>query len=225
MILYVNGDSHSNGHDAVIQDFPNLEVSYGNLIAKKLGAELVCEAESGCSNDSIIDRTLKYLDTNTPDFIIIGWSTWERETWYYDNKSYNITSSGVDTVHPMLQDYYKEWVIDSVKPYVQRQREQDAHLKIYLFHKYLVSKKIKHLFFNAYSFFFYINAYNNPKYYWGENDMNYLHPYDVKMTYYQWLENKGFKPANPKFFHYGADAHEAWAEFLLPKIKSIIDSN
>lgn len=225
MILYVNGDSHSNGHDAVIKDFPNLEVSYGNLIAQKLDAELVCEAESGCSNDSIIDRTLKYLETSTPDFIIIGWSTWERETWTFDKKSYSITSSGVDTVHPMLQDFYKEWVIDSVKPYVQRQREQDAHLKIYLFHKYLLAKNIKHLFFNAYSCFFHIHAYDDPKYYWGHMDQNYIEPYNVNMTYFKWLEDRRFKPTRPEFYHYGPDAHKAWADFLLPKIKSIIDSN
>lgn len=225
MILYVNGDSHSNGHDAVIQDFPNLEVSYGNVIAKKLGAELVCEAESGCSNDSIIERTLKYLETNTPDFVIIGWSTWERETWFWNGQPYNFTSSGTDSVHPMLQEFYKEWVVDSVKPHVQQQRERDAHTKIYLLHKLLQSKNIKHLFFNCYSFFFYNRQYNDPKYYWGDNDINYIHPYDIKMTYYEWLKNQGFKPTNPKFFHYGVDGHQAWADFLLPKIKSIIDSN
>jgi len=220
MILYVNGDSHSAGHDAGGPEF-----AYGRNIADGLGYDYICDAVAGCSNDSIIDRTLKYLESNTPDLIVIGWSTWERETWFWNNEPYNFTSSGTDSVHPMLQEFYKEWVIDSVKPYVQRQREQDAHLKIYLFHKLLQAKNIKHLFFNSYSFFFYKKQYNDPKYYWGENDINYLHPYDVKMTYYQWLENKGFKPANPKFFHYGADAHQAWADFLLPKIKSIIDNN
>ena len=55
--------------------------------------------------------------------------------------------------------------------------------------------------------------------------INYVHPYDLKMTYYEWLKNQGFKPVTPEFYHYGADAHEAWADFLLPKIKSIIDNN
>ena len=45
------------------------------------------------------------------------------------------------------------------------------------------------------------------------------------MTYYEWLKNQGFKPVNPEVYHYGADAHRAWADFLLPKIKLIIDSN
>ena len=219
MIFYVNGDSHSAGHDAGGPEF-----AYGRYVAEAVNAEYVCDAVAGCSNDSIIDRTLKYLESNTPDLIVIGWSTWERETWFWNNEPYNFTASGTDSVHPMLQKFYKEWVIDSGKLHVQRQKERDAHTKIYLLHKYLTAKNIKHLFFNCYSCFFYNVRYNEPKYYWGDLNRNYIDPYNSHMTYYKWLENKEFKPANPKFFHYGADAHEAWAEFLLPKIKSIIDT-
>ena len=55
MILYVNGDSHSAGHDAGGPDF-----AYGRHLANALNSEYVCDAVSGCSNDSIIERTLKY---------------------------------------------------------------------------------------------------------------------------------------------------------------------
>jgi hypothetical protein len=55
------------------------------MLQTKLNAEYVCDAVAGCSNDSIIERTLKYLETNTPDLMIIGWSTWERETWFWNN--------------------------------------------------------------------------------------------------------------------------------------------
>ena len=221
MILYVNGDSHSAGHDAVERG-PNLEASYGFKLAKKLNAEFVCDAVAGCGNDSIIDRTLKYLESNIPDLIVIGWSTWERETWCWNNEPYNFTSSGTDSVHPMLREFYKEWVIDSEKPYVQRRRERDAHTKIYLLHKYLTAKNIKHLFFNCYSYFFYNVQYNEPKYYWGDVDRNYIDPYNSQMTYYKWLGDRGFKPSNPEFYHYGEDAHEAWAEFLLPRVQKIL---
>ena len=220
MILYVNGDSHSAGHDAGGPDF-----AYGRHLANALNSDYVCDAVSGCSNDSIIERTLKYLESTTPDFVVIGWSTWERETWYWNGTPYNFTSSGTDLVHPMLQDFYKEWVIANSRPNVQRQKERDAHLKIYLLHKYLQSKQIKHLFFNAYNFFFYTHSYNDPKYYWGDRDENFLHPYDIKMTYYDWLKQHGFKMSNPESFHYGADAHQAWAEFILPKIQSMLTKN
>lgn len=224
MILYVNGDSHSAGHDSVGPG-PNPNNSYGKFLADQLGAEFVCDAKSGCSNDSIIDRTLKYLESNTPDFVVIGWSTWERETWYWGKDEYNFTSSGTDLVHPMLKDIYKEWVINSVSQVEQRQRERDNHIKIYLLHKLLKEKNIKHLFFNCYNFFFYTLSFDEPRYFWGNNDENFLHPYDIKMTYFDWLKTQGFAPSNPQAFHYGVDAHRAWADFLYPKIRSHLTTN
>lgn len=220
MILYVNGDSHSVGHDAGGPEF-----AYGRYVADSLGYDYICEAQPGCSNDSIIDRTLKYLESNSPDFLIIGWSTWERETWYWDRQPYNFTSSGTDSVHPMLEDFYKEWVIDSSKETVQRQKERDNHLKIYLLHKLLSNQNIKHLFFNCYNYFFYNIQYNEPKYFWGHLDQNYINPYTQDGTYYFWLREQGYKPSNPKYYHYGTDAHQAWADFLLPKVKNILTHN
>ena len=96
MILYVNGDSHTAGAEAAnphafANDDPrynylgrlphpdNLLVSFGNILAKNLSAELYCDAESASSNDRIIRTTRHYLRTNQPDLIVIGWSTWERE--------------------------------------------------------------------------------------------------------------------------------------------------
>jgi hypothetical protein len=98
LILYVNGDSHSAGAEAInsfafANDDPqykylgrvphpdNLFVSYGNILAKNLSAELYCDAESDSSNDLIIRTTKHYLKNNRPDLIVIGWSTWEREEW------------------------------------------------------------------------------------------------------------------------------------------------
>ena len=220
MILYVNGDSHSAGHDAGGPEF-----AYGIHIADFLGYDYVCEAQPGCSNDSIIYRTLKYLESNTPDFLIIGWSTWERETWYWNQQPYNFTSSGTDSVHPMLEDFYKEWVIDSSKETVQRQKERDNHIKIYLLHKLLKSQNIKHLFFNCYNYFFFNVQYKEERYNWGHQNQNYIDPYNKNFTYYFWLEQQGYRPSNPKFYHYGADAHRAWADFLLPKVQTVLTQN
>lgn len=207
MMLYVNGDSHSAGHDAGGPAF-----SYGRHVADALGMEFTCEAVSGCSNDTIIDRTVKYLENNTPDLLIIGWSTWERETWWYGNRAYNITASGTDSVPAELRDRYKQWVIDSVEPAFQHRIEEAAHEKIWAFHQYLQDKNIPHLFFNCYSHFFYVTTHNKPRHDWGKY---YINPYDRNSTYYFWLEGQGYVPANPKFYHYGPDAHEAWAKHLL----------
>jgi len=210
--LYVNGDSHSAGHDA-----GGPSHSYGKHIADWLNAEFVCDAVAGCSNDSIISRTLTYLENNTPDYIIIGWSTWERETWRHDDISYNITASGTDTVPPELREQYKQWVVDSVTPEFQHHKEEN-HTKIWQLHQLLNSKNIPHLFFNCYSHFHYVITHNKLRYEW---DNCYVDPYDQWSTYYFWLERKGYASANSKYYHYGADAHAAWAEFLLPYIKKL----
>jgi hypothetical protein len=213
MLLYVNGDSHSAGHDAGGPDF-----SYGKHLANSLNSEFVCDAVPGCSNDSIISRTMKYIDANNPDLVVIGWSTWERETWWHGSNAYNITASGTDTVHPELRDQYKQWVIDSCQPEFQRKKEDKNHENIWIMHEILKSRGIKHLFFNCYSYFFYTVAHNKPKYDWGNN---YVNPYDKYSTYYFWLESQKFKPANPTYYHYGPDAHIAWADYLLPYIKKL----
>lgn len=210
MILYVNGDSHSAGHDAGGPQF-----SYGRHLADSLGMEFCCEAVAACSNDSIISRTMKYIEHTTPDLLVIGWSTWERETWWYFDQAYNITASGTDTVHPELRDKYKQWVIDSCSPEFQNRVEERNHVNIWCLHEVLADRKIPHLFFNCYSHFFYTVAHNKDRYNWGNN---YVDPYDRNYTYYHWLERNGYKPSNPEFYHYGPDAHEAWAEFLLPYI-------
>ncbi len=215
MNLYVNGDSHSCGHDAGGPEF-----AYGRHVANVLAFDYVCEAQPGCSNDSIIKRTLKYLEKNTPDFLIIGWSTWERETWYYHDKEFNITASGHDAVPHELKDRYKQWVIEQSQPEQQFSKESEAHHKIWQFHNRI--KHIPHLFFNCYSHFFYTVTHNKEKYDWG---LNYINPYDQNLTYYYWLENSGYKPSNPKFYHYGADAHLAWADFILPNIQRLLTTN
>lgn len=135
MILYVNGDSHSAGAEAVnnhafANDDPlywglgrqphpdNLRASYGCELANLMGAILECDAESAASNDRIFRTTWSYLqgvqgmfNNVTPDYLIIGWSTWEREEWSYEGTYYQVTAGGTDTVPKELENKYKEWVI------------------------------------------------------------------------------------------------------------------
>ena len=83
MIVYVNGDSHSAGGEAVnpycfANDDPlywalgrqphpdNLRVSYGCELANMLYAVLECDAESSASNDRILRTTHEYL-SNFPN--------------------------------------------------------------------------------------------------------------------------------------------------------------
>ena len=212
MLLYVNGDSHSAGHDA-----GGIEFSYGKHIATALNAELVCHALAAGSNDRIVRTTLKYLETNTPDVVIIGWSTPEREEWVVDGQVLNI-SAGIDPLMlPVaIRERYKEWVIENADRDVQRAKEIKWHQDAWALHNILKTRAIPHLFFNCYSYFHYIKHWDLPRYNWGDA---YVEPYDQDYAYYFWLQARGFKPSNPEYFHYGPDAHVAWAEFLLQRIK------
>ena len=81
MILYANGDSHTYGF-SVNPGSPN----FVNILAKQINYKEVNHATPGASNDKILRTTLDWLKNNTPDFVVIGWATWEREEWVIDNK-------------------------------------------------------------------------------------------------------------------------------------------
>lgn len=222
MILYVNGDSHSAGAEAVnsfafANDDPkfhflgrlphpaNLEVSYSQQLANLLGYELHCDAESASSNSRILRTTREYLKENRPDLIIIGWSTWERDEWLYNDIYWQVNAGGIGEDWPdRIKDTYKEWIVGL--DYKQKARQ--AHADIIALDQELNQFEIPHLFFNSY------NSFDDSlRVTWGNR---YLDPYDPNRTYWKWLSDQGFK--SNQNYHFNADAHQAWAKFLLTKL-------
>ena len=231
MILYVNGCSHSAAAEAAVPhawavddgklwqhgDEPhpaNLAVSYGRHLADALGAELICQASSGGSNDRIIRTTLDWIEKNptklADTFMVLQWTTWEREEWYYQGKWYQVNASGTDFVPEKLQQRYKNYVVEvdwNIKT-------PESHNKIWALHQRLNDLGIRHVFFSGHSTFSDIceNRQN-----WG---LNYMDPYLREKSYNAVLLNNGFEYINPKSFHFGADAHCFWAKYLLQYINS-----
>ena len=226
MILYVNGDSHSAGAEAINsycfaeddityrklgrKPHPdNLEVSYGRVLANDIGALLHCDAESASSNDRIIRTTREYLNSSVPSLIVIGWTTWEREEIYFNNQYYqfSIGCKGIDWSDE-LKKIYLNWI-----PTINhKQKEQEAHEKIWAFHNEI--KDIPHLFFNTYLSFDFVEQLN-----WNDA---YLSPYDKNQTYYHWLSAQGHHTVNTNSYHYGPIAHQSWANHLTKIIKESI---
>lgn len=222
MILYVNGDSHSAGAEAVNtysfarddslywnmdrEPHPdNLRVSYGCELANMLGAILQCDAESASSNDRIVRTTYDSLDIVKPELVIIGWSTWEREEWWHEGtqRYWQVNAGGIGEDWPTeIKDQYRGYITNLNYEHAVR----NAHGKIHQLHRYLVDQKIPHIFFNTFEPFS-----NLPKFDWSNS---YIHPYDPEYTYYNWLKSHGFKTVRPDSYHFGPDAHRAWAEFL-----------
>ena len=204
MILYVNGDSHSQGVGVQIDE------SYPVIIAKEFGLDIVNEAQSGASNARILRTSKEYLASQqTPDLIVIGWSTWEREEWQYENTYYNVNSSGHDPLPKILEHSYKKWVIEQT-PEILNKKTLHWHKEIFQFHKELLQKNIKHIFFNCMYNFFQIED----KLDW---DMNFIGPYDNDSSYYWWLTQQGYE--SDKWYHFRASGHQAWGDRLISYIK------
>jgi hypothetical protein len=220
MILYINGDSHTAAAEAVntyafAEDDPNLHslgrlphpdnfaVSWSNRLAHLMGAHLHCHAESASSNDRILRTTREWLSTNTPDLLIIQWSTWEREEWLHKGVYYQVNASGQDQVPQELQEKYRNYVIGTDWP----TKTQQAHDQIWAFHLELDQKRIPHVFVNGNNNFSRVTTHQN----WRAN---YLAPYDPSQTFDSILRQNGFEP-HPGTWHFGKDAHRFFAQFML----------
>ena len=227
MILYVNGDSHTaaaeavNNHAFAMDDGnlfylgraphpANLAVSWGRLLADTLRASFHCGAESASSNARIMRTTREWLTSNTHNqdlFLIIQWSTWEREEWLHDGVYYQVNGSGIDSVPEELQSRYKEFVakIDWQAKTLQ------AHKDIWEFHNELKDQNIKHIFFNGNNDFGPLTE----RYDWGTS---YIDPYDPKRTFNYLIQDQGIQTVAPNSWHFGRDGHSYFHRFMLQYI-------
>jgi hypothetical protein len=229
LIVYVNGDSNSAGAEAVnsysfAEDDPlywaigrqphpdNLRVSYGCELANMIGAILHCDAESASSNDRIVRTTYEHLtgvqgmfNGRKPDLIVIGWTTWEREEWWdpENNRYWQVNAGGIGEDWPdKIKSRYKDYILNIDLPAAISRTCN----KIWTLHTDLQKMNINHLFFNCFD-----PIGGIPEADW---EGCYLEPYNREFTYYNWLRAKGFKTVRPDSYHFGPDAHVAWAEFL-----------
>lgn len=228
MRIYVNGDSHTAAAEAVnsyafAEDDPqynylrrlphpdNLAVSWGKRLATAVSCAFHCGAESAASNQRIMRTTKQWLLDNPTAYsdtlMIIQWSTWERQEWLIDGEYYQVNASGVDVVPQAYQEKYRQYIMGIDYAQVRDQ----AHEDIWNFHQSLNLLGIEHIFFNGNSSF---QGVLNQKD-WGTR---YIKPYDAAGTYHGWLKNNGFDTVSKDSWHFGDEAHGAWAKFMLQYI-------
>jgi hypothetical protein len=206
MILYVNGDSHSQGINVQTHE------SFATKVAKEFGLDVVNEAQSGASNARILRTSKEYFATEqSPDLVLIGWSTWEREEWQHENQYYNVNSSGHDLLPKSLEDSYKKWIIDQTPDHVDAKSRQ-IHEQIFQLHLLLEQNNIPHLFFNCMYNFFGIAP--DQKKDWNNC---YIDPYDHDASFYWYLTQRGYE--SDKWYHFRASGHQAWGDRLIRHIK------
>jgi hypothetical protein len=237
MILYVNGDSHTAAAEAVNphgfaqddgdlqhlgrQPHPNnLQVSWGCQLAQMLDFEFVCQAQSGGSNARILRTTRDWLaqHKDRPVFVIIQWSTWEREEWFHDGEYHQVNASGTDHIPQALQEKYKQYILGID----WNQKTNLAHDQIWQFHLELQDQGIQHVFFNGNSDFSIINQKPGQYDYrfglpqnWG---CSYIGPYDPNSTYDCIIRSAGINTVNLQSWHFGKDGHSFFARFMLQYI-------
>lgn len=226
MILYVNGDSHTAGAEAVNQhafaeDDPhlchlgrlphpeNLVVTWGKQLSIALRAGFQCGAESAASNARIIRTTREWVKHNPSkeNLIVIQWSTWEREEWLIDKIWYQVNGSGIDIVPEEYQQKYKEYVVSLN----WEEKTQEAHQEIWKLHKDLETLGIKHIFFNGNNSFERIQN----RFDWGTS---YIGPYDPAQTFDSIIKASGIDTVSPNSWHFGKDGHSFFNRFLLQYI-------
>lgn len=228
MILYVNGDSHTAGAEAVnshafAEDDPelfylgraphpeNLAVTWGKLLSLALRSAFHCDAESASSNSRIIRTTRAWLEDrkNSPEniLVIIQWSTWEREEWLHNGTYYQVNGSGIDMVPPELQEKYRQYILGID----WEQKTQEAHNDIWQLHQQLLDQNIPHVFFNGNNDFSKITNQKD----WGNS---YIGPYDPGSTYHAQIQQANFQTVMPDSYHYGKDAHSWWFKRMLDYI-------
>jgi hypothetical protein len=230
MMLYVNGDSHTAGAEAVnsyafAEDDPalfylgraphpdNLAMTWGKTLSLALRAGFRCNAESASSNARILRTTREWLSgggADHPDqLVVIQWSTWEREEWSHNGTYYQVGASGTDHVPQELQEKYRNYVIGTD----WQSKTEQAHKDIWQFHNELKDQNIKHIFFNGNNDFSTITNQKD----WG---VNYIGPYNPSQTYNAVIRSTGIDTVMPNSWHFGRDGHSSFARFILNYIIS-----
>ena len=237
MILYINGDSHAAGAEAQLpygwaeddsryrkqgrHPHPeNEKVSFGAVLSELLGCKRINQSQSGGSNPRIIRTTTEWIEAN-PDlladtFMLIQWSTWEREEWFHKGTWYQVNASGIDHVPPELEQRYRQYIIDIDYDDCTRR----CHDNIWQFHQYLTSLGIRHLFFSGNSTFSDLAVQMVPDCRDWSNC--YMGTYIRELSYNSVLLANGFTHVTNKKGnngHFGKEAHCFWGKYLLQYIK------
>lgn len=188
-------------------------------LSSRLQAQWLNQSLMGCGNDRIYDTTVRWLENNTADLVVIGWSEFVRIQWYLDGRMWEINELGVgEPVPAAYQKRYEQWCHDSRNNgWYDMQARVYWHNKIYNLHKMLEHKNIAHLFFNAFTHFKFPVA-DETEYHLDWN-RRYFEPYTADMTYVQHCLKQNYQQVTPGYYHFEARGQDHWAQILYDYIQ------
>jgi hypothetical protein len=223
--LWTNGDSHTAG-----SHFPtNITNTFARQVAENFNLEYTNIAEPAGSNQRIIRTTIEALPNLDPKdtILLLGWSSWERTEWYYDNQWYKICGDpGYDIpefIHQRWQEnneYFQRHFVDqNAEQEIWRCAKEQEHA-IWTFHQLLHNLGYKFLFFLACEYPFFQQQEHggkiNSKLPWLPNV--WAHDPYQETGFSHHSKNQGF--VKDQLWHYGQDAHDAWAQVLIPQVNA-----
>jgi hypothetical protein len=148
-MIVANGCSFTEGYY-----LDNTESAWPDQLGKLINHSVVNLSQGGGSNQRIFRTTIDYLTTNTPEYLIIGWTDISRFEFPIINGTYaRITNTDVLFQEPLVsnpdqqqihQFYYK----NLFNPYLNT---IDLLNYIITIQELCYAKNIKHLFFHAFT--------------------------------------------------------------------------
>lgn len=215
--IWVNGDSHTYGsygntpQDRVDNPFPR-------QIADTLNLEYTNIALPGGSNQRIIRTTIEELPFLKPkeDFILIGWTSWERTEWFLNNDWKQICGDPGYTVPEFYKDKFKK---DDIYEELWRCSKEQEH-SIWVLHKLLDNLGFHFLFYLgcAHSFHWEKDQNNDSRLEWKSNCWAHDPYAEEGFSYHS--EAQGYQ--KDLLWHYNQDAHNEYTRVLLPKVKKLL---
>jgi hypothetical protein len=225
--LWVNGDSHTAGSYSPAE----VKNTFSQQVAQHFQFDLTNIALPGGSNQRIIRTTIEALPKLDPrdTFILIGWSSWERTEWYYNNQWHKICGDPGYKIPDFIQqrwqennEYFQRHFVDrSAEQEIWRCAKEQEHA-IWTFHQLLNNL--------GYRFLFYLGC-EYPFFYQQELDQGvdsklpwlpgtWAHDPYQETGFSHYSQQQGFVRDNR--WHFGQDAHDAWTQVLIPQVRARI---
>lgn len=228
MKILINGDSNMSG-----EELDDVSLSIGHQFCKMLGGDIINLALSGSSNDRIYESTLRVIDNEKIDFVLIGWTEMSRLQWFVTaegfERFYEINNLGVGEQPNVLitkalrplppnykarYDHWKKFMADSDE--FRRIMSLYWHERIYNVHELLNYRRIPHLFFHAFDRF---HIYDSE--YQLDWQNRYIDPYESQSpsnSYMRWCLRENYQQITTGLYHFEPAAQQRWAEMLIDHV-------
>jgi hypothetical protein len=221
--LWANGDSHTAGSYSPV----DVAEPFAKQLAQQFNLEYTNIALPGGSNQRIIRTTIEALPDLDPDetFILIGWSSWERTEWFWDNEWHAICEDPGYSVPEFAQarwqqhtNHCRNQFTDKISDHDMWTKSKEQEHAIWVFHQLLNNL--------GYKFLFFLGCANTFRWESTQKTASQL-PWAPGTWAHDPYQPTGFSEfcaarghEKDARWHYGPAAHNDYAEHLSVQVKS-----